>query len=218
MTMKKCEKCGAMNEPDVRFCVGCGNKFDSNGSETQVHSNTVAVSSGGRQRPMTNNNVYADPQPTVVREQIEHNSNPLEVIWIGFLMSERMVLIGATIGLIASIMVMMDEGTSFLSAAVYFAAMIASFIVLYLSINVSATKKIELARWQIAIGAFFMLSLNSTYYLLGTAMGTTIHSFDMSDFSQLLTLTSSALILIGAIKLQGELLQKVSCDEVKRNI
>ena len=118
-------------------------------------------------------------------------------------------MIGAAMGLVASIMVVVDGGTNFLSAAVYFAAMSASLTVLYLSINAPVTKKIELARWQIAIGAFFMLSLSSVYYLIGAAMGTTVGSFDMYDFSQLLTLISSALILIGAIKLQGELLRQL---------
>lgn len=208
MVMKTCDKCGAANEADVRFCVNCGNRLTPGVSEHHGHESTVRVSNHQphQAKPMRQH-THGNAQHQGLQYE-PHAANPLQVIWTGFLFSERMILVGAAVGFIASIMVLMGNGTNYLSAFAYFAAMAASLVVLYLSINTSAAKKIELARWQIAIGAYFMLSLSSVYYLIGTAMGTTVGSFDMSDFSELLTLVSSVLVLVGAIKLQGELLRK----------
>jgi lysylphosphatidylglycerol synthetase-like protein (DUF2156 family) len=195
--MKNCEKCGSKNESDVRFCVNCGNKLvASTAGAPSNHAVHVGAS------PRTQQGIV-DGYQYHESASLHQTSNPLGQVWNGFLMQERMIVIGAVIGCVAAIL---EGNSNFLSASVYFIIMLASLYLIYTSINIPVVKKIELVRWQIAIGAFFLMSIDSLYYLIGRSM-TSSSSLGAHVFSSWLSLISSILILVGAIMLQGILVR-----------
>jgi len=222
--MKNCEKCGAANEADVRFCVSCGNKLS--GSVSANHMNA----------PYQNHMPVDSEMTDETRAMIEQSPNPLALIWNKLLFPERMIVVGAFMGGVAAIF----WGTSiFLLSAFYFVTMFLSLALMYISREASLLKRLELSRWQIVIGTFWlplgivamqiMSSVNSAMgtfggSLYGTSSSSTSSLYGMMGvsnsigsitFSLWLSLFSSILILVGAVMLQGMLLNYAFKAKVK---
>jgi|GEM_PF-3013067 len=204
--MKKCVNCGTVNEPDVRFCVNCGSKLLNSHGLTNNHEHNAGASyqkHGSIDAELANK----------AKETMQQTKNLAKFIWDKLLYPERMIVIGAILGCIAAIF----WGTTvFLLSAFYFLTMFSSLALIYLSQKTSIAKRIELARWQIVIGTFWlplaviamqvMGSINGMIGSLGALTRTSVSTGSLT-FSLWLSLFASVLILAGAIMLQGLLLR-----------
>ena len=253
--MRYCENCGAPNEADVRFCVNCGAKLSdvvaaptnqahaapahhhapanhAHASDAPVQHAPYAgspIDRGYADVPYQNSAILDSEVSERAHETMNQTTSLVKMIWDRFLFPERMIVIGAVMGCVAAIF----WGTAiFLLSAFYFLTMILALALIYLSKDASLLKRIELSRWQIVIGTFWlplgivaMQIMSSVYGIMSTASslyGSTAGSSSslygaMSSsssagsltFSLWLSLFSSILILTGGIMLQGLLVRHV---------
>ena len=198
--VKKCVQCGTDNEPDTKFCVGCGNNLSDN--YHAAPSNYPGHMDAPRQERS-----FSDLEMTdEIRASLQQIPNPVAVFWEKLLFPERMILVGALLGCVAAVFLGgSDSSNGVVLAIFYFLSMAGSLTLLYISQGSSVVKRVELARWQIALGAFWLaMYLTSALYSLGgySPAGSFVFGLWLSFFS-------SVAVFVGAIMLQGILVQHV---------
>jgi hypothetical protein len=198
--MKNCDKCGAVNEGDVNFCVSCGNKLVGNVSH-------IGASHGSRPHmdmPQQQSERPAPERYMSDEEMMRLRSvpNPVVVMWEKLLFPERMIAVAAILNIVLAIFWASSNYLSVPMAILYFASMGASLALTYLSSESSLTKKIEWSRWQIVIGAFWLSWLfNIAFRSYGY--------YDVPSGLLVFNTIFSVGMLSGAMMLQGILVQYV---------
>lgn len=187
-----CEQCGTANESDVKFCVSCGHNMVGN-SNMQYQNTSKAAS-------------YMTDEEMM---QLRSVPNPVMVIWEKLLFPEKLILIGTLMGCVAAVILGFSSPDNVVLPIFYFLTMVGSLALLYISREASVVKRIELARWQIAFGAFWLaMYITSTFYSLQNSV--TYSYAGPFTFGLWLSFFSSIGVLTGAIMLQGILVQHVS--------
>ncbi len=198
---KICDKCGAANVEQARFCHKCGGPLRAEGS-------------GG----FTKERTPAD-QAAELKEKTKH-------IWKGFTANEKIIFIGAIGMLISFFLPWASSGgqsTNGISAGgnawyVYLLPLsaIVSCLLLYFSQGATKVRKVLVARWQIIIGTVWasisvmaIIAAISIMAAIQNAMGGFLGAggvgVDIGIGAYLLA-AGSIVIVVGAFRLQKELL------------
>ena len=215
---KICNNCGAINSEHARFCGKCGSPSRSNES--------VGTRFGER--------VPADQAAEIIQKtkvRAEELRAETKHIWSNFTVGEKIVAGGAIAMLVsflfpwASIPGQSINGVSAGQSTWYVYLMpisaVISLVLLYFSQGAAGKNKILVARWQIVIGMFWTTavlvsivfieaiveaiknSIGSLGALLGAASGMGIEI----GIGLYLAILGAAAIVVGAFKLQKELLE-----------
>ncbi len=198
---KICDKCGAANVEDARFCHKCGGSLRPDGSEASAKERSPA------------------DHAAELKEKTKH-------IWKGFAANEKVIFIGAVVMLVSFVLPWVSangQSVNGFSAGgnawyVYLLPLsaILSCVLLYFSQGATKTKKILVARWQIVIGtvwasialvAAFTISsiINAIQGAMGGLFGSSASAG--TGIGLYLLVAGSVAIVVGAFRLQRELLQ-----------
>lgn len=203
----KCSKCWKLNKERTRFCIYCGNKIFVASSTTENNEQNI-------NKPYQEYLITDSEFSNKAKESIKQTTVIITGIWRILLFSEKMIVIGAIMGLIAAIFWI---SSIFVLSALYILCMAVSLILVYLSNKALLIKKMELSRWQIAIGAAWLpldilaiQAINSFYWIFSSYWaGVLPSSIGSYSFSAWLSLFSSIFILTWGIMLQWVLLKNI---------
>lgn len=192
--MKKCKRCQALNDHQAQFCVRCGNSL-AEVAHKQNDYDFTAETSAALSRS---------------KERVDHATSMIQKIWVKLLFPEKLITIGALIGCVS----VFFWGKNYLFySLVYLASMVLAIIFVYLSQEQQIIKKIEHARWQILIGAFWLGVGVFAWFFADEIAGLGLLGRKyMGSLSNgiMLSVLSSILIVSGALMLHGLLLRKIT--------
>lgn len=192
--MKKCKRCQEPNDHQAQFCVRCGNSLAEVAHKDSDYDFTAETSAAFNRS----------------KERVDHATSMIQKIWIKLLFPEKLITIGALIGGLS----VFFWGKNYLFySLVYLASMILAIILVYLSQEQQIIKKIEHARWQILIGAFWLGVGVFAWFFADEIAGLGLLGRKyMSSLSNgiMLSVLSSILVVSGALMLHGLLLRKIT--------
>lgn len=202
--MKNCIKCNTVNNDSVAFCIRCGQDFSSGSAGLQ----------SGSMKSVPGYPTPSDQAAEFIKKTKEKTSvvsQNLQTVWAQkLLFPEKMTVVGAGVNIIAVFLLGLPLTPTIIG-------IILMFIVLgliYFSQG-SDLMKMGFARWHMIIGAPLLLLAIVTRYVMNELIG----YFGMFATSNIpsgvqlglwLVVAGSLLIVVGAYRLQGLLLNRRS--------
>lgn len=212
---KACKNCGSSNTEHARFCAKCGSPIHAHEHAHERTPAEQAAEISGKAKVEVNK----------AMEKTKH-------VWFGFSKSEKIEAVGALAALVAFVLPWVSMGGQAMNGGFSAASnsgyvyllqllLVASLVLLYFTQGASGTRKAFMARREIIIGSvsatvglFMIIFISTIGSLMSQVVGGIGALFGGGGFGVgagiglYLYAAGAIAIVVGAVRLQGKLLQQ----------